>query len=111
MIRIRILEKKKVLIVAEEAYAQMDQLVGMFLTGLSGFGARIGGRDLAVRRAIDQAVFDLRREISEAATKLADECGEPVSWMPTHDDRRDDRRGSRGIRSSAPTASLPSSAR
>jgi hypothetical protein len=77
LIRIRILEKKKVLIVAEEAYAQMDQLVGMFLSGLSGFGARIGGRDLAVRRAIDQAVFDLRREISKACTKLADECGEP----------------------------------
>ena len=57
-----------------EAYAQMDQLVGMFL---SGFGARIGGRDLAARRVIDQAVFDLRREISEAATKLA-EAGEPV---------------------------------
>jgi len=29
LIRLRILEKKKVLIVAEEAYAQMDQLVGM----------------------------------------------------------------------------------
>jgi hypothetical protein len=55
----------------------MDQLAGMFLTGLSGFGARIGGRDLAARRVIDQAVFDLRREISEAATKLA-EAGEPV---------------------------------
>ena len=54
------------LIVAEEAYGQMDQMVGLFLSGLSGFGARFGGRDLAVRRAIDQAVFDLRREISEA---------------------------------------------
>jgi hypothetical protein len=73
---IRILEKKKAL-VAEETYAQMDQLVGMFLTGLSGFGARIGGRDLAARRVIDQAVLDLRREISEAATKLA-QAGEPV---------------------------------
>ena len=50
----------------------MDQLVGIFL---SGFGARIGGRDLAARRVIDQAVFDLRREISEA--NLA-EAGEPV---------------------------------
>ena len=64
------------LIEAEEAYAQMERLVGMFLSGLSGFAARCGGRDLAVRRAIDQAVFDLRLEISEAASKLADEAGE-----------------------------------
>jgi hypothetical protein len=77
LIRIRILERKKALVPAEEAYARMDQLVGMFLTGLSRLGARIGGRDLAARRVIGQAVFDLRREISEAATKLA-EAGEPV---------------------------------
>jgi hypothetical protein len=56
----------------------MDQLIGIFLAGLSGFGARIGGRDLAARRAIDRAVFDLRSDISEAATKLADERGEPA---------------------------------
>jgi hypothetical protein len=78
LIRIRIQEKQRQLIKAEEAYAQMDQMVGMFLTGLSGFVARCGGRDLATRRAIDQAVFDLRRDISEAATKLADQHGEPV---------------------------------
>jgi hypothetical protein len=77
LIRIRIQEKQRRLINAEEAYAQIDQMVGLFLTGLSGFAARCGGRDLAVRRVIDQAVFDLRREISEAATKLA-EAGEPV---------------------------------
>jgi hypothetical protein len=28
-------------------------------------------------RAIDRAVLDLRRDISEAATKLADQHGEP----------------------------------
>ena len=78
LIRLRIAEKKKVLIEAEEAYAEMERLVGMFLSGLSGFAARCGGRDLAVRRAIDQAVFDLRLEISEAASKLADEAGEPI---------------------------------
>ena len=36
-----------------------------------------GGCDLAVRRAFDQAVYQMRVEISEAATKLADECKEP----------------------------------
>ena len=38
--------------------------------------ARCGGRDLAARCAIDAAVYDLRMEISQAATKLADERGE-----------------------------------
>ena len=56
----------------------IDQMVGMFLTGLSGFAARCGGRDLATRRAIDQAVYDLRLEISQAATKPADQRGEPA---------------------------------
>jgi hypothetical protein len=77
LIRIRIQEKQRQLIKAEEAYAMIDEMVGLFLTGLSGFAARCGGRDLATRRAIDQAVFDLRRDIAEAATKLA-EAGEPV---------------------------------
>jgi hypothetical protein len=52
-------------------------LVGLFLSRLSGFAARCGGRDLAVRRAIEQAAYDLPVEISQAATKLADERGEP----------------------------------
>jgi hypothetical protein len=39
--------------------------------------ARDGGRDLAVCRAIDKAVFEMRVEISEACTKLADERNEP----------------------------------
>jgi len=35
-------------------------------------------RALAVRRAINQAVYDLRLEISEARSKLADQRGEPA---------------------------------
>jgi len=54
----------------------MEQLVGLFLTGLSGLSARWSGR-LAARCVIDQAVYDLRLEISEAATKLADQRDEP----------------------------------
>jgi hypothetical protein len=65
------------LIPQEEAFGQMEQLVGLFLTGLSGFAARCGGRDLAAPRAIDKAVHDLRLEISEACTKQADARGEP----------------------------------
>jgi hypothetical protein len=79
LVRIRIAEKKRELIPQEEAFGQMEQLVGLFLTGLSGLSARCGGRDLAARRAIDKAVFDLRVKISEACTKLADQRGEPAA--------------------------------
>jgi hypothetical protein len=79
LVRIRIAEKKRELIPQEEAFSQMEQLVGLFLTGLSGLSVRCGGRDLAARRAIDKAVFDLRVEISEACTKLADQRGEPAA--------------------------------
>ena len=65
------------LIPLDEAVAHMDAVVGLLLTHLSGLAARCGGRDLAVRRDIDKAVFEMRVEISEAATKLADQRGEP----------------------------------
>jgi hypothetical protein len=77
LIRVRIAEKKRELIPRKEAAGDMEELVGLFLTGLSGLSARCGGRDLAARRAIDKAMYDLRVEISEACTKLADERGEP----------------------------------
>jgi hypothetical protein len=77
LVRIRIAEKKRELIPQEEAFGQMEELVGLFLTRLSGLSVRCGGRDLAVGRAIDKAVFEMRVEISEACTKLADERNEP----------------------------------
>ena len=77
LIRLRIAEKQRHLIPLEEAISHMDEVVGLFLTHLSGLSARCGGRDKAVRRAIDQAVYQIRVEISEAATKLADQHGEP----------------------------------
>ena len=82
LVRMRVAERKHELIPREEAAGDMERLIGLFLTGLSGLSARCGGRDLAARRAIDKAVFDLRVELSEALTKLADERGEP----PLHDD-------------------------
>jgi hypothetical protein len=77
LIRLRIEEKQRVLMPVIEHDALVERLVGLFLSGLSGFGAKCGGRDMATRRAIDQAVFDLRVQIAEAANMLADETGEP----------------------------------
>jgi hypothetical protein len=78
LLRIRIAEKHRVLMLASEHEAFVETLTGLFLTGLSSFAARCGGRDLAVRREIDRAVYDLRVEISQAASKMADERGEPA---------------------------------
>src|SRR6476660_9296950 len=71
LIRFRLAEKKRELIPLEEATAHMEELIGMFTSGLAGFAARCGGRDLTVRRAIDKAVYDLRLEIATACTKKA----------------------------------------
>ena len=44
---------------------------------MSGMAARCAGPDLALRRKIDRVVYETRVAISEAATKLADQRGEP----------------------------------
>ena len=95
LIRLRIAEKQRQLIPLDEAVGYMDEVVRLFISRLSGFAARCGGRDLAARRAIDQAVYDLRLEISDARPSWRI-CTASRHWMTTHDDRRDDRRRSRG---------------
>jgi hypothetical protein len=77
LIRLRIQEKQRDLIPREEAASDMEELIGLLLTGLSSMPARCGGRDLAVRRSIDKAVYDLRVELAEACSKLANERDEP----------------------------------
>jgi hypothetical protein len=47
LIRLRIAEKQRHLIPLEEAVGHMDEVVGLFISRLSGFAARCGGRDLA----------------------------------------------------------------
>ena len=84
LIRLRIVEKHRHLIPLDEASATwMKWSVCLYcacrvISRLSDFAARCGGRDLAARRAINQAVYDLRLEISEARSKLADQRGEPA---------------------------------
>ena len=87
LIRLRILERQKQLIPAEVHDAFVEDLTGLVLAGLSGLSAKCS-RDLAVRRDIDKAVFELRRELAQAAIKLADERGEPAldeSMTPRRD--------------------------
>jgi hypothetical protein len=51
LIRLRIAEKQRRLILLEEAVGHMDEVVGLFLSRLSGFAARCGGRDQAALQA------------------------------------------------------------
>jgi hypothetical protein len=77
LIQIRIAERKKELMLASEYYETIDEIHGLFMTALSGLPAKIGGRDLARRREVERAIYDMRVELSAAATKLANERGEP----------------------------------
>jgi hypothetical protein len=77
LLRLRVAKERRELMPVNEHNNMIDEMCGLILTRLSGFAARCGGRDLAARRAIDQAVYDLRVEISQAASKMAGERGEP----------------------------------
>ena len=58
--------------------ALIDDLAGVTLTALSSLPARCAPRgDLAIRRVIERVVFEVRTEIAEQCTKIADERCEP----------------------------------
>lgn len=76
LLRIRIEEKQRTLVRQDDVNELIDQIAGITLTHLSGMAARCS-RDMVVRRNIDAVVMQIRREISEACSKAADECGEP----------------------------------
>ena len=77
LIQLRIQEKKRALVSAEGAAHKMEIMLGVFLSTLSSLGARIAGRDLAMRRIIDKEIYNSRLEVSETFSRLADEEGEP----------------------------------
>ena len=76
LLRIRIEEKQRKLVRQDDVNELIDQIAGITLTHLSGMAARCS-RDMVVRRNIDAVVMQIRREIAEACSKVADECGEP----------------------------------
>jgi hypothetical protein len=77
LLRIRIEEKQRKLVRRKDVNELIDAMAGTVLTHLSGMAARCS-RDLAVRRNIDAVVMQVRRELSEACSKMADANGEPV---------------------------------
>jgi hypothetical protein len=75
MLKLRLLEKRR-LVPRDEFDALIDGIAGLVLTKLHGLPARVGGHDLAARRRAELVVIELRRELSEAASKMADQAGE-----------------------------------
>ena len=76
LIRLRIAEKQRHLIPLEEAVGHMDEVVGLFISRLSGFAARCGGRDLAARRSepllrLCTTIFSVAIDNSSAAAMVA----------------------------------------
>jgi hypothetical protein len=76
MLQIKIMERQRKLVLREEANALIDEICGVVLTHLSGMAARCS-RDMAVRRNIDAVVYQVRTELAQACTRMADERGEP----------------------------------
>jgi hypothetical protein len=76
LLRIRIAEKQRELVRREDVNALLDEICGVTLTHLSGMAARCSN-DLMVRRKIDAVVRQVRTEIAEHCTKMADARGEP----------------------------------
>jgi hypothetical protein len=76
MLHIRIEEKQRKLVRRDDVNELLDAMCRMVLTHLSGMAARCSN-DLTIRRKIDAIVRQVRTEISEACTKMADARGEP----------------------------------
>ena len=76
MLQLRLLEKRRKLVRREDADALIDEICGVVLTHLSGMSARCS-RDPLIRRSIDAVVHQVRTELAQVCTKLADKRGEP----------------------------------
>ena len=76
LLRIRIKEKQRKLVLREDVDALIDAMCGITLTHLSGMSARCS-RDMQVRRSIDAVVDQVRREMAAACLAKADEWNEP----------------------------------
>ena len=76
MLQVKLMEKRRELVRRDQANTLLDTICGVVLTHLSGMAARCS-RDMLVRRNIDAVVLQVRTEMAEVCTKLADEAGEP----------------------------------
>ena len=78
MLQLRLMEKRRELVRRDDADALIDRIAGTVLTHLSSLPARCAPRgDLAIRRSIEQVVFEVRTEIANVCQQMADKSSEP----------------------------------
>ena len=78
MLQMRLMEKRRELVRQEDVDELIDSIAGVTLIALSSLPARCAPRgDLAVRRAIERVVFEVRTEIANVCQQMADKHGEP----------------------------------
>ena len=78
MLQLRLMEKKHELVRRADVDALIDGIAGVTLTALSSLPAHCAPRgDLAIRRAIERVVYEVRTEIAVACQQMADRDGEP----------------------------------
>ena len=78
LVRIRIAQARRDFVKRNDVNELIDSIAGITLTHLSGMSARCAPPgDAVTRRNIDAVVYQIKREISLAASAMADERGEP----------------------------------
>ncbi len=88
LIRIRIAEKQKVLILADDAMEVGEKLIGTMLTAMSGMAprvARCAGNSVAVRREVDAIVYETRVNLANIFNKFAEEAEKQPLELPPLD--------------------------
>jgi hypothetical protein len=79
MLQLRLMEKRGELVRREDVNELIDGICGVVLTALSSLPARCAPRgDLATRRAIERAVFEVRTDIATICQRMADESEPPL---------------------------------
>ena len=85
LIALRLEEKRKLLMPVEKAAADMEKVIGAFLSKLGGIAprvARLAGNSLPVRREVDAIVYETRKELADLFNRFADEENEPPLELP-----------------------------
>jgi hypothetical protein len=73
MLQLRLMEKRRELVRIDEVNELIDGLCGVVLTHLPSLPARCAPRgDLAIRRSIERAVFEVRSEMANVCQQMGD---------------------------------------
>lgn len=70
MVRLKLARMKGQLVDLDEYEETIDTLCALFVAEIEAWPARVGGRDLVLRRKIEEAVRDTRERLAAAAAEM-----------------------------------------